>query len=222
MAWNHSLSAGVLATGLLVCAPSGAAILVIDSGPNIKTELFRSANGTATWEPIAFSFVLPDSATSDGLFRMFAGGDLNNILNDVINVSTSAESLGTLAFPVDPTNLTLCEAPVHTNTSPCPVPENVPGGAVQNPTLVPVGDVEGRTNVSFASFGTAGLVVPMAELIGGTTLTASLLPDNGIFNVYIDRVELSFTGPRVISEPSALLLLSLGAAGLAAFRRRTS
>jgi hypothetical protein len=220
MSWNPSLHTAVLATTLLVCGPSTAAVLVIDSGPNIKTELFRADNGTATWDPIAFSFVLPDSATSDGLFRMFAGGDLNNILIDVINVSTGTGPLGTLAFPVDPNNLTLCEAPAHTNPSPCPVPENVPGGAFQNPALLAVGDIEGRRNVSFASFGTAGLVVPMAELIGGTTLTVSLLPVNDIFDVYIDRVELAFNTPASIPEPSVLLLLSLGIFGLAAFRRR--
>jgi hypothetical protein len=198
---------------------AGGTTIVIGSGPNIKTELFRSSGSSILiWEEIAFSFSLPTSAASDGVFHMFAGGDLNNLNQDRVDVTAgpfgSRTTLGTFAFPIGDVHFTACESPPHNNPSPCPVPETVPGGMFRDPTKGPeVGDVQGRRNTTDFDAGTPGLIVPQALLIGGTNLTLSLFPRNEIFDLYIDRLELSYTEPGnggVIPEPSSWLLLITG------------
>ena len=202
--------AAALALSLLATpGPSGATAVVINSGPNIKQELFRmDGAGTLIWEELAFSFALPVTATGDGLFRMFAGGDLNNITSDWIDVTTGPFGdrtvLGTFAFPIGDVHFTACENPPHTNPPGCPVPETVPGGLFQDRTRDPVGDVEGRRNVSMFSAGTPGLVVPQSLLDGGTNLTISLFPRNQIFDLYIDRLELSYPSPMITSGDLAI------------------
>jgi hypothetical protein len=182
--------------------PSGATTIVINSGPDIKNELLRSDGTSAIiWEELAFSFALPVTATGDGLFRMFAGGDLNNITIDLIDVTAGPFGdrtvLGTFAFPISDIHFTACENPPHTNPPGCPVPETVPGGSAQDLGRDPVGDVEGRRNVSMFSPGTPGLVVPQSLLDGGTNLTISLFPRNDIYDLYIDRLELSYPSPLI-------------------------
>lgn len=179
-----------------------ATAVVINSGTNIKQELFRM-DGTSTliWEELAFSFALPVTATGNGLFRMFAGGDLNNITIDLVDVTAGPFGdrtvLGTFAFPISDVHFTACENPPHTNPPACPVPETVPGGLFQDDSRAPVSDVEGRRNVSMFSAGTPGLVVPQSLLDGGTNLTISLFPRNEIFDLYIDRLELSYPSPMI-------------------------
>jgi hypothetical protein len=208
-------AAALAAAALTAPGPTDATTLVLDSGTAIKQELFRSDGASAsTWEALTFSFAIPDGASGDGVFRMFAGGDLNNITVDLIAVTAGAgTALGIFAFPADINNLSLCEtAPAPAG---CPIPETVPGGLYFDPTRGPaVGDIEGRRDVTLLSPGIAGLVVPQSLLVGGTSLTFSLVPRDAIFDLYIDRLELSFTSP--IPEPSTWLFLSLGLGGLMA------
>jgi hypothetical protein len=66
-----------------------------------------------------------------------------------------------------------------------------------------VGDIQGPRNVDFSNADTAGLVVPQSLLVGGTQLTISLLLRNGVFDLYIDRLEISYQGVQPpIPEPS--------------------
>jgi len=193
-----------------------ATTLEINSGPNIKTELLRSNTPPAI--TASFSFALPSTAAGDGLFEMFAGGDLNNI-TDKISVSAGGQSLGALNFPIDPANPIKCEGS-HASPAPagCPVPESVPGGSLFDASRGPaVGDVEGRRDVTSMSFGTAGLIVPKSLLVGGTTLTFSLLADPGVYDLYIDRLNISFA---VVPEPGLFALLALGLVALVAFESR--
>jgi hypothetical protein len=193
---------------------SQATAIEINSGPNIKTELLRAGNPAVT---VSFSFTLPDTATGDGLFEMFAGGDLNN-LADVVNVTAGAQSLGALGFPINSANPALCD----TNPAPagCPVPEAVPGGGVADgrPT---VGDVEGRRGVTATNFGTAGLVVPESLLVGGSTVTFNLTADVGVYDLYINRLDLSYPSTTAtVPEPGSLTLLALSLLALLAFLSR--
>jgi hypothetical protein len=220
------LTAGALAVGLLATPwPSTASPLLIirqDSGPNIKQELFRAdGNFPNIWDSaqgLSFSFPVPVTAADDGLFRMFAGGDLNNLSIDRIDVTTgpfgSRTLLGTFAFPIGDVHFTGCEAPPHDNPSPCPVPETVPGGRHRNPAAGPaVGEVEGRRNTTEFSAGTPGLVVPQSLLVGGTTLTLDLFPRNEIYDLYIDRLEVEYRYTPV-PEPETWLLLAVGLGAL--------
>ena len=145
-----------VALALALLATPGAlqaTLIEINGGPNIKTELLRGANPAIT---VSFSFTLSDTATGDGLFEIFAGGDLNN-LTDLVVVMAGVQSLGALAFPINSANPALCD----TNPAPagCPVPEAVPGGGFSDGRPA-VGDVEGRRDVTATNFGTAGLIVP--------------------------------------------------------------
>src|SRR6185369_3110109 len=117
----------------------------------------------------------------DGVFRMFAGGDLNNIGIDWIDVTAGPFGdrtlLGTFAFPIGDVHFTACENPPHTNPAGCPVPENVPGGMFFDPARGPaVGDIQGRRDTTMFNAGTPGLIVPQELLVGGTFLTISLFP----------------------------------------------
>ena len=225
------LTVGALALGLLATPwPSTALPLLIireDSGPNIKKELFRAdGNFASIWDSaqgLSFSFPVPVTAAGDGLFRMFAGGDLNNLGTDRIDVTTgpfgSRTLLGTFAFPIGDAHFTACEPPFppHTNPSPCPVPETVPGGRHRNPAKGPeVGEVEGRRNTSSFSAGTPGLIVPQSLLVGGTTLTLDLFPRNEIYDLYIDRLEVEYriTPITPVPEPETWLLLAVGLGAL--------
>ena len=206
------------------CGSATAVTLVIDSGPNIKTELFKAGgNSPIIWEEIAFSFSLPQSAVGNGTFRMFAGGDLNNIGVDWIDVTEGPFGdrtlLGTFAFPVSDIHFTQCENPPHANPAGCPVPETVPGGMFYDPTRGPaVGDVQGRRNVTMFSPGTPGLVVPQELLVGGTNVIVSLFPRDPIYDLYIDRLELSYPIPE--PQTYALMLTGLALIGLWVRRRR--
>lgn len=218
---------GALAAALLVAtAAAQTTTLVINSGPLLRTELFRSDGASdLIWEELVFNLVLPVGATGDGLLRVFAGGDLNNIGIDWIDATAGPFGdrtlLGTYAFPVGDVHFTACEQPPHSNPAGCPVPENVPGGMFYDPARGPaVGDVEGRRNTTMFNPGTPGLVVPQAVLDGGPLLV-SLFPRSAIFDLYIDRIELSYPSP--IPEPSTGLLMVAGLAmalRLGARRRR--
>jgi hypothetical protein len=221
------VTVAALAVGFLATPwPATALTLIIrdDSGPNIKRELFRTdGNFTDIWDSaqfLSFSFPVPFTASGDGLFRMFAGGDLNNLSSDRIDVSTgpfgSRTSLGTFAFPIGDAHFTGCEAPHDDgNPSPCPVPETVPGGRHRNPARGPaVGEVEGRRNTTTSSAGTRGLVVPQSLLVGGTTLTVDLSPSNAIYDLYIDRLEVSYRFGSPVPEPETWLLLAVGLVAL--------
>lgn len=219
---------GLVAAAAAVLAAAAAAqttTLVINSGPLIRTELFRSDGASAaTWEELAFNFHLPVGATGDGLLRVFAGGDLNNIGVDWIDATAGPFGdrtlLGTYAFPIGDVHFTACEQPPHTNPAGCPVPENVPGGMFYDPTRgPPVGDVEGRRGTTMFSPGTRGLVVPQALLDSGPLLI-SLFPRSAIFDLYIDRIELSYPSP--IPEPSTPWLLLAGLAIIAGVARRAT
>jgi PEP-CTERM motif-containing protein len=241
MAIGKMLATAVaLALGsLAIPAPSNALpitlTLTLDSGPDIKRELLRGGDGKpeSIWKELTFSFPLPLSAAQDGIFRMFAGGDLNNIGVDVISVNAGPDTagpfrkpLGTFAFPVSEIHPTACNAP-HGQTQPgCPIPETVPGGMLRNPARGPaVGAVEGRRGVGITA-GTPGLVVPQSLLVGGTNLTIGIEPHDPIFDLYIDRLELSFTPelpqPSPVPEPASLLLLgtTMAGVGLAGWRQR--
>lgn len=210
------LTAAALAFSLLFTPRAlQATALEINSGPNIKTELLRSG---AAIPVLSFTFALPDTATGAGLFEMFAGGDLNNITADLITVTVGATS-GAFAFPVDPTNPARCDAnPVPAGFG-CPIPESVPNGSVFDAARGPaVGSVEGRIGVTSANFGTAGLVVPQSLLVGGTNLTFSLTSDPGIFDLYIDRLTLSYPSATAVPEPGSLALLALSLLAAFAFR----
>jgi hypothetical protein len=215
----RSVMSGAVAAlaAALLAAPAAAqtTTLVIDSGPLIRTELFRSDGASAlNWEELAFNFNLPVGATGDGVLRVFAGGDLNNIGVDWIDATAGPFGdrtlLGTYAFPVGDVHFTACEQPPHGNPAGCPVPENVPGGLYYDPTRGPaVGDVEGRRDTTMFSAGTRGLVVPLSLLDGGPLLI-SLFPRSAIFDLYIDRIELTYASP--IPEPSTAWLLLAGLA----------
>jgi hypothetical protein len=191
-----------------------ATAIEINSGPNIKTELLRGGNPAIT---VSFSFTLPNTATGDGLFEMFAGGDLNN-LADVVNVMAGVQSLGALGFPINSANPALC----NTNPAPagCPVPEAVPGGSVADGRPA-VGDVEGRSGVTATDFGAAGLIVPESLLVGGSTLTFNLTADTGVYDLYIDRLTLSYPSATTVPEPGSLALLALSLLALVAFQNCT-
>jgi hypothetical protein len=218
------------AVALVAIVPLAAAgvTLVKSTGPNIKSELFRTGGSSEIiWEEIAFTFQLPsDMPAGDGTFHMYAGGDLNNIGIDWIDVTTGPFGdrtlLGTFAFPIGDVHFTACENPPHTNPNACPVPENVPGGMFFDPARGPaVGDVQGRRNTTMFNPGTPGLVVPQSELVPGTSLIVSLFPRNPIFDLYIDRLELSYsTASPPIPEPKTWLMMLLGLGGIAFVARR--
>ena len=216
--WAVSAWLGVC--GVAVAAPIN---IVVNSGTNIKDELFRADNSTTTWDPITFTISLPQTAVGNGVFNLFAGGDLNNLAIDRIQVTAGSTVLGSFAFPADITNLGLCEQPVHTNPDACPVPETVPGGDFQDLTRGPgVGNIQGRRDVTASDAGFAGLVIPQALLLGGTDLLISLLPTNDVFDVYFDRIEISYTSAAAqVPEPATwyLLLAGLAALGIGAKRR---
>lgn len=206
------VTAAALAFALLAMPGSLlATTLEINSGANIKTELLRASNPAIN---VSFSFTLPNTATGDGLFEMFAGGDLNNLV-DLISVTGGGQSLGSLNFPINPAQPDSC----NTNPAPagCPVPESVPGGSVFDPARGAVGDVEGRRGVTSLSFGTAGLVVPQSLLVGGTTLTFALAADPGIYDLYIDRLTLTYSA---VPEPGPFALVALGLVALLLVRAR--
>jgi hypothetical protein len=195
-------------------------VVIADDGPSIKHELFRSDGSSAIiWEEIAFSFPLPTPAIGDGVFRMFAGGDLNNLDVDRIDVTAGPFGdrtlLGTFAFPIGDVHFTGCGGAPHSNPGVCPIPETVPGGMFFDPSLgPPVGDIQGRRNTSNFDPGVPGLIVPQSLLVGTTAITISLFPRNEIFDLYIDRLELSYPIPErlpePIPEPSTWLLLIAG------------
>jgi len=233
--------AAVPLAAVLVCAASSAeaVTLTISDGPLIKKELFRggSASGMGIWHELAFNFAIPANAIGKGEFHVFAGGDLNNLNTDRIDVTAGPfldrTTLGTLAFPISDVHFTACENPPHTNTSPCPIPETVPGGMFAKPDLTPVGDVQGRRGTSGFSAGIPGLIVPQELLVADTNLQISLFPrgfsfggaPQGIYDLYIDRLELRFpTVASPIPEPTTSSLVALGLAalvlGFAARRQR--
>lgn len=215
-----------MAAAALIAAPASATELVINSGPLVQHELFRS-DGTSDliWEELTFSFHLPNNATGDGLLRLFAGGDLNNIGMDWIDVTAGPFGdrtlLGTYAFPVSDAHFTACEHPAHTNPASCPLPETVPGGLYYDPSRgPPVGDVEGRRNVTMFSPGVRGLVVPQSLLTGGSSLTISLFPRAPICDLYIDRMELSYPPPTPEPATQSLMIAGLALVGGLAWRTR--
>ncbi|HEX6361956.1 MAG TPA: PEP-CTERM sorting domain-containing protein [Albitalea sp.] len=224
-AWLRTLL--ILLAVALPLSTTGMTI-VKSTGANIKTELFRSDGSSALiWEELAFTFLLPaDVPTGDGIFHMYAGGDINNIGVDWIDVTTGPFGdrtlLGTFAFPIGDVHFTACENPPHTNPNACPVPENVPGGMFFDPSRGPaVGDVQGRRNTSMFSAGTPGLIVPQEVIVPGTSMIVSLFPRNEIFDLYIDRLELTYPSARVpIPEPSTWLTMLLGLGGIALVARR--
>jgi hypothetical protein len=212
---------------ILVCMalPAEAITLTTSSGPLIKTELFRGGSVSSAlspgsiWSELAFDFAIPANATGDGEFHVFAGGDLNNIGTDWIDVAEGPfgdrKVLGTFAFPIGNVHFTGCEKPVHTNTSPCPIPETVPGGMFANPSLTPVGDVQGRRGTTRSNAGIPGLIVPQEMLVADTNLQISLFPRNVIFDLYLDRLELRFpTAASPVPEPTTSSLVALGLAAL--------
>jgi hypothetical protein len=211
--------AAVPLAAILVCTalPAEALTLTTSSGPLIKTELFRGGSGI--WSELAFDFAIPATAIGDGEFHVFAGGDLNNIGQDWIDVTEGPFGdrtlLGTFAFPIGDVHFTACENPPHTNTSPCPIPETVPGGMFANPGLTPVGDVQGRRNTTMFNAGIPGLIVPQEMLVADTNLQISLFARNAIFDLYLDRLELRFpTAASPIPEPTTSSLVALGLAAL--------
>jgi hypothetical protein len=214
------LTAAVLSLALFATPESLlATTLEISNGANIKTELFRGAGDNGSITP-SFSFTLPDTAASDGLFEMFAGGDLNN-LTDKVSVSAGGQPLGALNFPIDPNDPLKCEG-THGTPAPagCPVPDNVPGGAFNKGTRGNVSNIEGRRDVAAGNFGSAGLIVPKSLLVGGTTLTFDLQTTpggNGVYDLYIDKISLVYTA---VPEPAPFALLALGLLALFVLRTR--
>lgn len=199
--WTVSVLAGLALLGVsgVAAAVTAAVTVTQDSGPNIKTELFRSDGASALiWEEISFTFPLPVAAIGDGVFNMFAGGDLNNLI-DQVSVTSGAVALGSFTFPVPGITCGVNPAPAG-----CPVPETVPGGLFFDASRGgAVGDVKGSPS----------LTVPFSLLSGKNSITLSLLPSNDIFDLYIDRLELTF--PIAIPEPSTWLLVTAGLALLA-------
>jgi hypothetical protein len=108
-------------------------------------------------------------------------------------------------FPINGVNCEGNPAPVG-----CPVPESVPSG-LNNDGRGDVGKVEGRRDVTAASFGTAGLIVPKSLLVGGTTLTFSLLADAGVYDLYVNHLTLT---DSAVPEPGPFALLALGLVAL--------
>ena len=144
------LTTVALALALLATpGASQATAIEINSGPNIKTELLRAGNPAVT---VSFSFTLPDTATGDGLFEIFAGGDLNN-LTDLVVVMAGVQSLGALAFPINSANPALCDTNWPRLAARFPKPCLAECRRLQ----ADGGDVEGRRNVTATNFGTAGL-----------------------------------------------------------------
>ncbi|MFL6664082.1 MAG: PEP-CTERM sorting domain-containing protein [Rhizobacter sp.] len=222
---RSAITAAAICCGLLATSvPATAVSLVISSGPLVKTELFRSDGASASnWEELVFNFALPATASADGLFRMFAGGDLNNIGVDWIDVTAgpfgNRTLLGTFAFPIGDVHFTACENPPHTNPAGCPLPETVPGGMFFDPTRgPPVGDIEGRRGTTMFDAGIPGLIVPQSLLVGGTNLQISLFVRSAVFDLYIDRLELSYATP--VPEPATAMLVALGLGVVGAYRSR--
>jgi len=201
-------AAATLALGILASSPVSATTIVINSGPNIKKELFRSDFAELAF--MDFTFSLPDTASGDGLFRMFAGGDLNNLDIDRIDVSTgpfpNRAVLGTFAFPIADIHFTACENPPHTNPPQCPIPETVPNGQY-NPNKDGSGVVvEGRRNASTNNAGIPGPIVPQSLLVGGTNLTISLSPHSDAGPAirhlrFVHRSDRTFVSIGTIEDP---------------------
>jgi hypothetical protein len=183
------------------------------------------------------TFAIPANAIRDGEFHVFAGGDLNNLDTDRIDVEAGpflgSTTLGTFSFPISDVHFTACENPPHQNTSPCPIPETVPGGMFAKPGVTPVGDVQGRRGTTMFNAGIPGLIVPQELLVADTNLQIRLFPhgiccsppQSGIFDLYIDRLELRFdTAASPVPEPPTSSLVALGLAalvlGFAARRQR--
>ncbi|WP_028997079.1 PEP-CTERM sorting domain-containing protein [Azohydromonas australica] len=80
-----------------------------------------------------------------------------------------------------------------------------------------MGDVEGRRNVTMFNSGVRGLVVPQSLFTGGSSLTISLFPRTPIFDLYIDRMELSYPPIPEPATPS-LMIAGLAVVGGLAWR----
>ena len=78
--------------------------------------------------------------------------------------------------------------------------------------------MQGRRNVTMFNPGTPGLVVPQELLVGGTNVIVSLFPRDPIYDLYIDRLELSYPIPE--PQTYALMLTGLALVGLWVRRRR--
>src|SRR5262245_45954045 len=180
-------------------------------GNFIQTELFRGvflpfnfSQTSDSWAPFSFTFSIPTSAAADGVLNIFAGGDLNSLTTGTIEVLTDhfSVSLGTLALPVLDINGNparamsgnyLCGVASHSNRFPCPIPETVPGGMFNSTPLLSqddVGAVQGHRGASLSNAGTAGVIIPKELLTAGTTLGISLFPNDEVFDLYIDRLEI--------------------------------
>src|SRR5262249_53933048 len=148
------LGAAVVLRLVTAASPSYAISIDLSSGPFIQHELFRTDSGgpacTAFTNPtscdwiwenslVSFAFDIPVSAAGDGIFRMFAGGDLNNVTDRIGVILDHFTDAGALAFPVptDPTHFLDCGGPHGTNPPGCPVPESVPGGRFYDPSRGP-------------------------------------------------------------------------------------
>jgi hypothetical protein len=227
----------IMATGLcLLGFPSiaTATSIVYDNRPgslasdNIKRELFRADGMTNSWETINFSFPITTPAAGDGVFHMFAGGDLNNVVpapNDPAGNYILASAggtgfqgpfriLGDFGFPVFQGPHMICGLPPHMNPGSCPIPETVPNGIHAPAGGSFVGDVQGRRNFGL---GQPGLIVPQELLKEGTIFTVHLEPRDSIYNLYIDRVSLSYPGS--VPLPGTAPLLGIGILALAAWRK---
>ena len=51
--------------------------------------------------------------------------------------------------------------------------------------------------------------MPESLLVGGTTLTFNLTADAGVYDLYIDRLDLSYPSATTVPEPGSLALLAL-------------
>ncbi len=193
------LTAAALAVGLLATPSPATAleVVVIDSGPNIKTLLNRDASpnlpplpptppNTAAgswWFPINFFFPITMSAASDGVLNVSAAGDINNLPTtltpggDRILVTTGGHfgtELGNLNFPkLNPDGTVLnCNAGHGGNPGDCPVFESVTPGSSPDPKFI----LLGHRGASLSNAGTAGLIVPKDLLqVGGTNLVSGNL-----------------------------------------------